>query len=423
MFEKLTYYMDNGFKVVLHKDRSEKIITAGIVVNYGSMNETNEDNGLAHFIEHILTSDNHDQSSMSLKMEKMRESGAMYNAQTDKENTSFYICGMSDNLKLYLELLADIVFFHREYADEIFENEKRVVERELVSYYSSFNQITGRAIQALYSDAGVGRIIVGKRDNVREFTKDIVLNKIDDVYVPENTAIVVSGDFEYEDAKKLIEEFFGNIADKPVNKLVEPVQLTPSYFFNPQFNGESSVLSLCYRKVTNENRSKIGNICELFLKAMLDPVLFQRMGYDLRMKDGISYNIGGFGSFTGQFLSLGVTAIFHSSRLFDAYQIMRESLEQMREYGFTESELEKAKRNCITNRIYKHCNLKEQSLELLKKVKYSDTFSPDNEIREIRNLEITEVNNVLKDILSPDSLGFACIGNCEFDALMEKYIV
>ena len=423
MFEKLSYYMDNGFKVVMHRDRAEKIITVGVIVNYGSMNETSEDNGIAHFIEHILASDNHDGSRMSLNMEKMRESGAIYNAHTDKENTSFYIYGMSDNLRLYIELLSDIVFRHRYFKDEVFENEKKVVERELVSYYSSFNQITGRAVQALYSDAGVGRIIVGKRKNIQDFTKEVVLEKIKKVYVPENTSIVISGDFEYEEAKKMIDEYFSDIKDVPVRKSVEPVQLTPSYFFNSQFNGESSILSLCYRKVTNENRNKIGNTCELFLKAMLDPILFQRMGYNLRMKEGLSYNMGGFGNFTGQFLSLGVTAVFNSSNLFKVYEVMRESLEDMRNQGFTEEELEKAKRNCITNRIYKHCNAKEQSLEFLKKANSSYSFSPDNEIREIKNLELYEVNSILNDVLSPDNLGFACIGNCEFDDLMEKYVM
>lgn len=197
--------MDNGFKVVMHKDRTEKIITVGVVVNYGSMNETDEDNGIAHFIEHILASDNHDESRISCNMEKMRECGAIYNAQTDKENTSFYIYGMSDNLRLYIELLSDMVFRHRQFNEEVFENEKKVVERELVSYYSSFNQITGRAVQALYSDAGVGRIIVGKRNNVKNFTQEVILEKIQEVYVPENASIVISGDFEYEDAKQMID--------------------------------------------------------------------------------------------------------------------------------------------------------------------------------------------------------------------------
>lgn len=111
MFEKLSYYMDNGFKVIMHRERSEKIIAVGVIVNYGSMYETDEDNGIAHFIEHILASDNQDGSRLSINMEKMRESGAIYNAQTDKENTSFYIYGLSDNLKLYLELLSELVFF------------------------------------------------------------------------------------------------------------------------------------------------------------------------------------------------------------------------------------------------------------------------------------------------------------------------
>lgn len=423
MFEKLTYYMDNGFKVVMHRDCSMKIVTAGVIVNFGSMNETENDNGIAHFVEHILASDNQDGSCISINMEKLRNSGAIYNAHTDKENTSFYIYGMSDNLKLYLELLANLVFRHRDFKDEVFENEKKVVERELVSYYSSFNQISGRAAQALYSDAGVGRIIVGRRQNISNFTQETVLDKISEVYVPENTSIVLYGDFQYEYAKDLIESYFGNIKDSPAKISVEPVRISPGYYFNSNFNGENSILSLCYRKITNENRNKIANSVELLLKVMLDPVLFRRMGYDLRIKHGLSYNMGGFGSFTGQFLALGVTSIFESKKLVEVFQIMQESLNTLRENGLTLTELEKAKRNSITSRIYRHSDVKEQSFQLLKRANSSDSFSPDNEIREINNLQLDEVNYILNDLLSPTNLGFACIGNCDFDAIIEKYMV
>ncbi len=423
MFEKLSYYMDNGFKVVMHRDKSIKVVTAGVIVNYGSMYETDEDNGIAHFIEHILASDNQDGSRMSVNMEKMRDSGAIYNAQTDKENTAFYIYGMSDNLQLYLELLSELVFQHREFKDSVFDNEKKVVERELVSYYSSFSQISGRAVQALYSDAGVGRIIVGKRNNIREFTKEMVLQKIKDVYVPENSAVVICGDFQYDEAKELIEKYFGCIQDETMKKSMEPVQITPGYFFNPNFNGENSILSLCYRKITNENRNKIANSVELFLKAMLDPILFKRMGYMLRIKKGLSYNMGGFGNFTGRFLALGVTAVFNSDKLTDVFDIMQESLNEMREKGFTQEELEKAKRNTITSRMYKNNDVKEQAFQLLKRAKSAYSYSPDNEIREIKLLQLEEVNNVLYDILAPENLGFACIGRCAFDTIIEKFVV
>ncbi|MBQ8489572.1 MAG: insulinase family protein [Pseudobutyrivibrio sp.] len=423
MFEKLTYYMDNGFKVVMHRENTEKVVTVGVMINYGSMYENEDNNGIAHFIEHILSSDNHDGSIISQKMEEMRLSGATYSAQTDKERTIFYIDGMSDNLKLYLELLSNLVFAHREFSDQVFDNEKKVVERELVSYYSSFNQINGRAIQALYSDAGVGRIIVGKKDNVRNFTKDNVLEMLDKVYVPENASIVVCGDFNYDEAKGIINDCFGQIKDTGVSKEIESVKLTPGYFFNNNFDGESAVLSLCYRKISNENKKKISDSCELFLKAMLDPILFQRMGYQLRIKDGLSYNMGGFGYYTGQFLSLGVTAIFNSKKLFDVYDVMKNSLDEIRDSGFREEELEKAKRNCITNRLYKHCNHRELAVELIKKANDIELYSPDNDIREISNLKLDDVNGVLSDLLKDDNLGFACIGNCEFESLIERYVV
>lgn len=419
MFEKLTYYMSNGFRVVLHRDTSVKVVTAGVIINYGSMNETDGDNGMAHFIEHILSSDNRDKSELSKCMEKLRDSGAMYNATTDRESTYYYIHGMSDSIELYLKCLSLLVFKHKDFKKDIFENEKKVVIRELVGFYSSFGQINSRAIQALYGDVGIGRIIVGKKDNIERFTEDEIIKQIEEVYVPENSAIVVYGDFEYDKVNELINKYFGTVKDRSVKKSVEPVQMTPGYFHNPNFDGESAVLSLCYRKIVTENISKINYAIEMLLRVMLEPNLFKRMGYKIRTENGLAYNMGGFCSSTKQYLSAGVSVVFNKKNAVEVYKIMQESFDEVRDKGLKEEELEKAKRYVITNKIYEQANIMEQAIELIKKSINEKKYCPDNEIRIINKIQLDDINSVLHDLLKNDNLGLACIGDCDIDTIME----
>ncbi|WP_150265611.1 M16 family metallopeptidase [Paenibacillus tepidiphilus] len=421
MFEIMSYYLDNGIRVMLHREPRIKVVSVGLVVNQGSMNESDDNNGISHFIEHMLISNNDENPKINKYYNDLLLYGASYNARTDKSSTAFYINGLATGLETYLNLLKEIVFNNTRFTNEILENEKNIVERELVSYYSSFNQISDRAVQSLYGESGIGRIVVGKKECVRGFEMDEIVEKINNVYTPENSAIAIFGDIDYSKVSKLIEECFGDLKDVPTKQYFEPVQKSASIYFNPNYQGENAVVSVCFRKITNENYDLVSNVLELMLYALCNPSLSKRMGYVLRKETGLSYNLGGFSSIIKQFMAFGVTSVFKSENSEQVVEIILESLNEMREQGFTEEELLKVKKNVITEKLYMKNDLKKQSDQLLKMATSQYAYSPDNEIRIIEQITLEDINLKIKDFINSDNIGLACIGKCDIDKVVNRF--
>ena len=107
MFEK--YLLDNGIKVVTYKMPQMKSISVGLWLNVGSRSETPENNGVSHFIEHMLFKGTKKRSAK--KISQIFDSiGGQLNAFTGKECTCFYTKTLSNYLELSLDVLADMFF-------------------------------------------------------------------------------------------------------------------------------------------------------------------------------------------------------------------------------------------------------------------------------------------------------------------------
>ncbi len=421
MFEVMSFFLDNGIRVLFHRENHSKVVKAGIIVNQGSANETDELNGISHFLEHLLLSDNEYLSELGENKEKLREYGATYNATTYKSNTMFYIMGMAHGVDVYLKLLKNILFDNREFPEEVVEREKNVVIRELSSYYSNFNQISDRAVQALYGEKNIGRIVVGKRENVQGFQIEQVKEILSNVYTPENTALVVFGDFDYIEMKEKVYKLFSEVEDTVTRRIIEPVQSVPSIYYNPNFKGENSIASVCFRKTTDVNQTMVNNTMNFVVNALSNGTICNRTAYKLRFEKGIAYNIGGFFSSIGRYHAAGITAVGKNEDMEEIVKYMLEEYEALRNDGFEKDEFNRIKQFLIMEMLCEKNNMTSQADTLLRLALDPRVYSPENEIRMYEKLDVEEVNNCLKDILTHENMGLACIGKCRIEPLANLF--
>lgn len=91
MYDILSFYLENGLRVVMHKISGIKTMTCGIWINQGSKYENDENNGLTHIVEHMLFSkDNYYNSELVNYFNEISNNGINYNAATTKEHTYYY---------------------------------------------------------------------------------------------------------------------------------------------------------------------------------------------------------------------------------------------------------------------------------------------------------------------------------------------
>lgn len=421
MFDVMSFFLDNGMRILFHREEKSRIIKAGIIVNQGSVNETDELNGISHFLEHMLIADNELLGEIKENKNTLRDYGATYNATTYKANTMFYIMGMAGGIDVYLDLLRNMVFNNRSFLDENLEKEKKVVERELSSYYSNFNQISDRAIQALYGEKNIGRIIVGKRENVREFSKEQIINVLNKTYTPENTAVVVFGDFDYLELKEKVEKKFSDIPDVSTEKVIEPVQSSPSIYYNPNYKGENSIASVCFRKTTDLNQENLKKTMSFLISALSNATICNRTAYKLRFEKNLAYQIGGFFTSIGRYHAAGITAVGKNSDMEEIVKYMLDEFDSIKTKGFEYEEFERIKQYLMMEMLCDKNNMTSQADMLLRLALNPMIYSPENEIRLIEKLKLEDVNECIKDVLSKENIGLACIGRCKIENLANLF--
>ena len=224
-FEK--YTLDNGLQVVLHHDKSDPIVSLAIQYGVGSNREKTGRTGFAHLFEHMLfqESENVPQDQF---FKKIQDAGGTLNGGTWKDGTIYYevvpnnalemvMWLESDRMGYLINTVTEAAFYNQQ---EVVQNEKR--QRVDNNPYGHTNWVLDKAI---YPEGHpYNWQVIGELVDLQSATIEDVKEFYDKYYGPNNATIVLAGDFETENAKTLIEKYFGEIKSRQV---VEPLKPQP----------------------------------------------------------------------------------------------------------------------------------------------------------------------------------------------------
>ena len=106
------YTLDNGLKVVTEYIEHVNSISVGVMVQNGSRNETEEENGISHFIEHMFFKGTNKRTAKEI-VQEIENIGGQINAYTSKESTCYYIKALDSHLDLSLDVLSDMLLMKK----------------------------------------------------------------------------------------------------------------------------------------------------------------------------------------------------------------------------------------------------------------------------------------------------------------------
>lgn len=421
MYDVLNAYMENGLKLILHKLPGTKTISCGLWVRQGSSYETDEDNGLSHLAEHLLLNpDNEKNMRYGCLMQEAAANGVIYNAATTKEYTCYYLTGLKHTLGLCLSALACMAMENRDYSEAFFENEKKIVLQEAKGFYSSFQQIKERTSQALWGNTGTGKIIMGDMSNITGASQSQIKRIIENSYVPGNAAVVVVGNIEYPETMRMIEERFADWEDKKKETIEYAVEKEPGIYFN-QTNGANVVFSVGFRAPSYSSRERIAS--ELMVNMIGQSGMQSRLSKEIRMKRGLAYTLGGFSVFYKNRGSIGFMAVCGKEKITETANVMMDVLRETREKGFTQEEVNRAKKTVETSLLLSVDNITDHLRNIGRCCVMERDFFIEKEVREIRELDKEEIEKVTVDILQEDNMGLAVIGDCRAEELVEQIVL
>ena len=204
----MVHTLGNGIRVIAQPMPYLTSVAAGIWVKTGSTCETPEENGISHFIEHMMFKGTQKRNTRQIAAD-MDKIGGQINAFTSKECTCYHVRVVPDKLGVGLDVLSDLFINSQIDAQEL-EKEKGVVIEEIAMVGDDVEELAHEKISELFfSGSTLSKPILGPADNIRKFTRDDLFRYIDMHYYPANVVIAVAGNYDESQFIGTMEQYFG----------------------------------------------------------------------------------------------------------------------------------------------------------------------------------------------------------------------
>ena len=204
------FQLDNGFTVILKQDRSAPVAAIQVWVKTGSANETEEEAGITHLIEHMIFKGTPSKKTVEIAR-TIEAAGGHINAYTSFDRTVYYVEIPSARLDTGLDVLLDAVQHSLFDAEELDREREVVLEEYRRSLDIPERQLGWAMMDLCYEKHPYKRPIIGYEKTIRSFDRKAILNYMDKWYTPQNMVLTAVGDFDIEKAlntiKTLIKDF------------------------------------------------------------------------------------------------------------------------------------------------------------------------------------------------------------------------
>jgi len=201
--------LDNGLTVALKPDRSNAICSVQVWVKTGSIHEGRSmAAGLSHFLEHMLFKGTENREGREIS-ETVQAAGGYINAYTTFDRTVYYIDIPSENVEVALEVLSDAVFRSTLPAEEV-AKERDVILREIDMGEDDPDHKLSRALfETSFREHPYRYPVIGYKELFSKVSRDDLLEYYGERYIPNNAAVIVTGDFETPVMRSQVEKYFG----------------------------------------------------------------------------------------------------------------------------------------------------------------------------------------------------------------------
>lgn len=401
--------LDNGLEVYLYPTKKTKNFYITISVKYGAnVIKYKKGNkivdvipGSAHFLEHkvMALSENEEISK------RINDLGSLANAWTSYYGTNYNIFG-SINLKENLRLLLDI-FYNTDINEKNVEEEKGIIGEEIDMYK---DQIDGylyhRLFSNLFHDSYIKNTVVGERSDIEKITAESLNEIYNDYYVPNNTFIVVCGDFDKDDIMNEIKEYMKGINIKPD---VIPVRVKEK---------ELSKVGVLYEEVSKDisnTRVKYGikidkklfNIKdEDVLKFYISIILSTNFSSTSKLYEkyksnnimiGMSYGV----NIIDDYLVININSVTKNDKLF-----INNISKDIHKLDIKEKDFIRKKKSILKNVIIDFDNIEDVEYNICTSLMMDNRIDFDiyNSVNNMNYEEILRVLSIIKDNISSDNI-------------------
>ncbi|KAI7748198.1 hypothetical protein M8C21_002907 [Ambrosia artemisiifolia] len=220
--------LPNGLRVATESNLSSQTATVGVWIDAGSRFETEETNGVAHFLEHMIFKGTEKRSVRALE-EEIENMGGHLNAYTSREQTTFYAKVMSQDVNQAVDVLSDVLQ-NSVFDDRLIDRERGVILREMEEVGAQTEEVIFDHLHATaFQYTPLGRTILGPAENIQKITKKDIQDYISTHYAAHRMVISASGAVKHEDLVEQVKKMFTKLSANPLTT-TQLVEKEPAIF-------------------------------------------------------------------------------------------------------------------------------------------------------------------------------------------------
>ena len=412
--------LDNGLRVLTADLPHAQSVAVMVMLAAGSRYETAETSGIAHFAEHMFFKGTERRPSARQIAGEIDAIGGEFNAFTGKENTTYYVKCAAEHRDVALDVLVDMLR-HSRFLDEEIEREKGVIVEEMNMYYDTPRDFIGGVYeQLLWGDQPLGWDIIGRKETIRDATRDTFLGYLDRWYKPSRMVLGVAGRI----GGGLLERAQELLGDLPA---AETGRAEPAA---PYMNGRVSVstkqseqahvsLGVLSRPIDHPDRYPLQ-----LLATALGGGMSSRLFTEVRERRGLAYYVYGLNHSYTDAGTLYAQAGVDISRIDEAVSTIAGELRKIAAEPVPPEELEKA-RNFAKGRFVLQLESPQglMMFGLRREVLEHRLPDPDEVVRGLDAVTSDDVARVASELIASDRLRLAVIGPFDdasrFEALLD----
>ncbi len=403
------HILQNGVRVITEYIPHVRSVSVGFWVEAGSIHETTENNGITHFIEHMLFKGTNNRNAKEIA-EAIDNIGGQLNAFTGKECTCYYSKVLDTNLSIAIDVLSDMIFNSTFTPSEI-QKEKGVIVEEINMYEDSPEDLVHDLLSKTIFDNSLGLPILGTQDTINSFDRDKLMEYMNNNYTTENIVIAVAGNFNTEEVINLLNEKLSNFNNKGSNNRKE---------LYPEFTSKNAIRT----KDTEQLHLCIGlegvsSSSEEFYPLLLMNNIFggsmsSRLFQNIREDKGLAYSVF---SYPSTYKKQGLYTIYcaiASDQIEEVGKLIKNEVDIMKKFGLSQEELSKSKEQLKGNYILglestsSRMSSIGRSELLLNKVN-----SQKDIIEKIDKVTLNEINKVIQKIFNLEKASLALVGKID----------
>ncbi len=323
--------LPSGLTIVTECMDRVETISFGAYVGSGSRNETEAENGVSHFLEHMAFKGTATRSAAQIA-EEVEAVGGHINAYTAREQTAYYVKVLKEDAALAADIIGDILT-HSTFEPEELERERGVILQEIGQANDTPDDIIFDHFQsAAYPSQPLGRPVLGLEDGIRTMPRDALTAYMSRHYAHRNTVIAAAGNLEHDDIVALVQRHFADLPAEPVPPML-PGRYTGGEF-REQRDLDQVHIVLGFPSVGFGDPDYYP---ALLLSTLLGGGMSSRLFQEVREKRGLAYSIY---SFAAPYMDGGLFGIYAGTGEAEAAELLPLTLEELRKVQTEVSEAE-----------------------------------------------------------------------------------